>query len=194
MVCTKKVKTMYIHFVDNKGHAAISRNCFFLNIFSDHDRQAWNRLGKDVGDPRREKSKHLEDGGRVELVMNTYLTWLLNCWPCIVFITSDTHQHNTKQLQKKKKKQILLKRSLKIIYTANSDHNVHSRLSMLLEKNIIDYAKVDPDDIEAARKFAAPERENLKRNVRSALDSLISGLSVFDHLDHNLACWTKWQS
>jgi len=35
--------------------------------------------------------------------------------------------------------------------------------------------EVDPDDIEAARKFAAPERENLKRNVRSALDSLISG-------------------
>jgi len=35
--------------------------------------------------------------------------------------------------------------------------------------------EVDPDDIEAARKFAAPGRENLKRDVRSALDSLISG-------------------
>ena len=65
---------------------------------------------------------------------------------------------------------------------------------MLLENNIIDYAKVDPDDIEAARKFAAPERENLKRNVRSALDSLISGLSVFDHLDHDLAYSAKLQS
>ena len=35
--------------------------------------------------------------------------------------------------------------------------------------------QVDPDDIEAARKFAAPGREDLKRDVRSALDSLISG-------------------
>merc|ERR1719186_1245160 len=38
--------------------------------------------------------------------------------------------------------------------------------------------EVDPDDIEAARKFAAPGRENLKRDVRSALDSLISGREV----------------
>lgn len=34
---------------------------------------------------------------------------------------------------------------------------------------------VDPNDIEAARKFSAPERKTLKREVRSALDSLISG-------------------
>jgi len=38
--------------------------------------------------------------------------------------------------------------------------------------------EVDPDDIEAARKFSAPGRENLKRDVRSALDSLISGRKV----------------
>ena len=74
---------MYIHFVDNKGHAAISKNCFFLNIFSDHDRQAWNRLGKDVGDPRREKPKHLEDRGRADLDVNDFLTLLLNCRGCI---------------------------------------------------------------------------------------------------------------
>ena len=43
-------------------------------VFSDYDWQAWNRLGEDVGDPRREKSKHLEDGGRVEFDMNNYLT------------------------------------------------------------------------------------------------------------------------
>jgi len=34
---------------------------------------------------------------------------------------------------------------------------------------------VDPNDVEAAKKFSAPERKNLKRDVRSALDSLISG-------------------
>jgi len=34
---------------------------------------------------------------------------------------------------------------------------------------------VDQNDIEAARKFSAPERKTLKKDVRSALDSLISG-------------------
>lgn len=35
--------------------------------------------------------------------------------------------------------------------------------------------EVDPADIEAAHKYSAPERVTLKRNVKSALDSLISG-------------------
>ena len=43
--------------------------------------------------------------------------------------------------------------------------------------------QVDPDDIEAARKFAAPGREDLKRDVRSALDSLISG---------EVTSWSRW--
>ena len=41
---------------------------------------------------------------------------------------------------------------------------------------VVDYlAQVDPADIEAAHKYSAPERVTLKRNVKSALDSLISG-------------------
>jgi len=40
--------------------------------------------------------------------------------------------------------------------------------------------EIDPEDIAAARKFAAPERKNLKRDVRSALDSLISGRKCQD--------------
>ena len=35
--------------------------------------------------------------------------------------------------------------------------------------------EVDPQDIAAARRFAAPERKQLRGQVRSALDSLISG-------------------
>ena len=50
---------------------------------SDYYREAWNRLGEDVGDPRREKSKHLEDRGRADFDMNDFLTLLLNCRGCI---------------------------------------------------------------------------------------------------------------
>ena len=46
----------------------------FKKIFSDYDRQAWYRLGEDVGDPRREKPKHLEDRGRADFDMNDILT------------------------------------------------------------------------------------------------------------------------
>ena len=46
----------------------------FKKIFSDYDWQAWNRLGEDVGDPRREKPKHLEDRGRADFDMNDILT------------------------------------------------------------------------------------------------------------------------
>merc|ERR1719312_955043 len=37
------------------------------------------------------------------------------------------------------------------------------------------HTEVDPRDIEDAKKFAAPERKALKANVRSSIDSLISG-------------------
>merc|ERR1712083_284404 len=46
--------------------------------------------------------------------------------------------------------------------------------------------EVDPDDIEAARKFAAPERENLKRNVRSALDSPRSSPDPATNISHRV--------
>merc|ERR1719312_502547 len=37
------------------------------------------------------------------------------------------------------------------------------------------HTEVDPRDIEDAKKYAAPERKALKANVRSSIDSLISG-------------------
>lgn len=50
---------------------------------------------------------------------------------------------------------------------------------------------VDPKDIEEAKKFSAPERKNLKSNVRKGLDSLISSSmarNIRDTARPSLAC------
>ena len=88
------------------------QKCFLKRFFSDYDRQAWNRLGEDVGDPRREKPKYLEDRGRADFDVNDFLTWLLNYRRCIanVFKTYDSHKHYqaaAKQNRKMRNNQIL---------------------------------------------------------------------------------------
>jgi len=50
----------------------------------------------------------------------------------------------------------------KLVINAEKDKDIWTR-------------EVDPRDIEDARKFSSPERQVLKKNVRSELDSLISG-------------------
>ena len=111
----------------------------FWILFSDHNWQAWNRLGEDDGDPWWEKSKHLENWGD---------TW--------------HHYHDGDDDDD------------------DDDDNNDNDDNDDNDNDVYYYhhPQVDPDDIEAARKFSAPGRENLKRDVRSALDSLISGKIV----------------
>jgi len=108
----------------------------------------------------------LPDYGHENKEKKTHQDMVFEMAPEIVSDEEETEIINGKKVKRKRGK----------VTTGKLGIDLERTLVIHEEKDpSIWHTEVDPRDIEDAKKFAAPERKALKANVRSGIDSLISG-------------------